>query len=302
MAETEMQTAPEKEVQKVDTAPKSTVISGQNPRMASFKDRGVAFIIDYFILAIASFALTAIFSPMYFYNLGNMMKGGSQAAAASTSFMGGTQMFMGLISLAVFLGYFGYFYTTQGQTLGKKAMKLKVVRAVDLKYVTWGEAILRELFRAFISGVFFFLGYLWYFMSGKRQCWHDSVASTYVVKTDEVGTILMDGLPEYRKEPVKTFGCCGAMGLVFVAFTAFVVWAAVLAAQSISEGIQNSKQNMNMQQQYNDGSGTMNDETMPEGTVPFTNEEEMQKYFEENFPGEMDQLNQAEPQDAPQPF
>ncbi len=273
--------------------------SRKYPRMAGFKDRFVAIFIDGLILSAINGVLFSIFSPLYFHNIALSMNYNNAQAASST--FGFAQTFFGLFSIALGLGYFGYFYTTRGQTIGKQVMKLKVVRSADLKYLSWGEAILREVIRSFISSFLFFLGYLWYFMSEKRQTWHDIIASTYVVKTDDKGEILMDGLASYKKEPVKTFGCCGAIGVAAILIFAAVMFAIVTFINAVKDEVINNRQ-PNMQQDYemnfDDDYQYYNDEDMAPGDD--VTEEELKQYFEQNFPGALDQLDQQNMQSEPE--
>lgn len=67
-----------------------------------------------------------------------------------------------------------------GQTIGKKAMALKVVRE-DGKPVTYTEAVIRYL-GYFVSGLPLLLGFFWVIWDEKKQGWHDKIAKTLVVK------------------------------------------------------------------------------------------------------------------------
>lgn len=67
-----------------------------------------------------------------------------------------------------------------GQTLGKKVMKIRVVRE-DGKPVDLQTSILRYL-GYMVSGLVFGLGFLWVLFDARRQGWHDKIAHTLVVK------------------------------------------------------------------------------------------------------------------------
>lgn len=67
-----------------------------------------------------------------------------------------------------------------GQTVGKKAMKIKVVKEAG-GVLTYREAVIRY-FCYFVSGIPLFLGYLWVIWDDKKQGWHDKIAGTLVVK------------------------------------------------------------------------------------------------------------------------
>lgn len=82
-----------------------------------------------------------------------------------------------LIAIVYWVGFQYYF----GQTLGKKALKIKVVDPSGNKpsLVTF---FLREIVGKFASAVTFGIGYLMVFWDKKRQALHDKIADTYVVK------------------------------------------------------------------------------------------------------------------------
>ncbi len=66
-----------------------------------------------------------------------------------------------------------------GQTIGKKVMKIKVVRQ-DGKALDYKAAVIRYLCY-FVSSIIFCLGYLWVIWDKEKQGWHDKIAGTYVV-------------------------------------------------------------------------------------------------------------------------
>jgi uncharacterized RDD family membrane protein YckC len=70
-----------------------------------------------------------------------------------------------------------------GQTLGKKAMKIKVVRAADGGPIGYNEAFLRWLVGALIGFVPLgtFLDILWPLWDPRLQTLHDKAAKTVVV-------------------------------------------------------------------------------------------------------------------------
>jgi uncharacterized RDD family membrane protein YckC len=85
-----------------------------------------------------------------------------------------------LAFLVIGIGYFPYFWTKSGQTPGMKMMGIKVVRDVDGGPVTSGQAILRFI-GYWVSGLVFYLGYIWIFVDSRRRGWHDLIAGTVVV-------------------------------------------------------------------------------------------------------------------------
>ena len=67
-------------------------------------------------------------------------------------------------------------------TYGKRAMKIKVTDTRGNR-LSVGQSILRNLTKI-ISYVVIGLGFLWVLFNKKRRGWHDMIANTYVIKTD----------------------------------------------------------------------------------------------------------------------
>ena len=192
-----------------------------NPVMGTFWERYLAVFIDGIIVGIASLLISLVFIiplALTTKDFESIFQNRSSTSNLVINAVGGI---VGVVTAFI---YFGYFYTKNGQTPGKKVMNLKVVRADNLQYLDWGKVFLREVIGKYISLILFYLGYLWYFMSEKRQTWHDSLAKTYVVKTDSGGEILVNGPSSYPKEPVKTFLPCGCMALILIIFTASILY------------------------------------------------------------------------------
>ena len=81
--------------------------------------------------------------------------------------------------------YFPYFWSREGasngQTPGMKQMGIRVVRDTDGGPITIGPAILR-LVGYWVSGLVFYIGYIWIFIDKRRRGWFDLIAGTVVVK------------------------------------------------------------------------------------------------------------------------
>jgi uncharacterized RDD family membrane protein YckC len=120
---------------------------------ATFFERFAAFLVDAFLLGIVNYALLVLLGP----DTGN---------------------------LASFAVAVAYFVTLEGgptgQTLGKRVMNIKVVRASSFDQLGSGTALLRY-FAHFLSTIAFLVGYFWMLWDPERQCWHDKIASTLVV-------------------------------------------------------------------------------------------------------------------------
>ncbi len=73
------------------------------------------------------------------------------------------------------------FWVSSGATPGKMALGLKVVRSDTGGPLTIGQAIGR-FFGYIVSWLIFGLGFLWVAFDGRKQGWHDKLASTVVVR------------------------------------------------------------------------------------------------------------------------
>ncbi|MBI4337857.1 MAG: RDD family protein [Chloroflexi bacterium] len=69
----------------------------------------------------------------------------------------------------------------RGQTLGKMALGIKVVDERG-QVPGVGRAALREVIGKFLSALALGLGFLWIAWDGKKQGWHDKIATTFVVR------------------------------------------------------------------------------------------------------------------------
>ncbi|MFN7210320.1 MAG: RDD family protein [Aggregatilineales bacterium] len=86
-----------------------------------------------------------------------------------------------LIGLATSTLYYIYFLTNRdGQTPGKAAMGIRIVRLDGQPLTAW-DAILRNVIGYTISALILLIGYLWVLIDDKRQGWHDKLARTVVV-------------------------------------------------------------------------------------------------------------------------
>lgn len=88
----------------------------------------------------------------------------------------------GGVSFLVGVLYNWYFWTRQnGQTPGKMAMNLQVVKA-DGSELSDIDAIIRGV-GYYLSGFVFGIGYLWALFDDEKRTWHDLIAGTIVIST-----------------------------------------------------------------------------------------------------------------------
>lgn len=86
-----------------------------------------------------------------------------------------------LAIMAISLGYFPWFWARDAATPGMKMMGLLVVRDADGGPISGGQAILR-LIGYVISGMVFYLGFVWILIDKRRRGWYDLIAGTVVIK------------------------------------------------------------------------------------------------------------------------
>ena len=134
---------------------------------ASFGIRFVAAIIDSFIVGIVSSVL-------------GFIAGFVDAVIGSDYSLVSSLMSVLMVLFSLF--YYIYFIGSRGQTLGKMALGIRVVREDDKASPGYLKAFLRETVGKFISSMILLLGYLWVIWDDKKQGWHDKIAGTVVLK------------------------------------------------------------------------------------------------------------------------
>jgi uncharacterized RDD family membrane protein YckC len=91
---------------------------------------------------------------------------------------------LGLAYVIVLVGSYAYFTILEGgptgQTLGMRALGIRVIDFRAGGPIGYGRAFLRQIVKI-ISGAVFFLGYLWMLWDREKQCWHDKAANDVVV-------------------------------------------------------------------------------------------------------------------------
>lgn len=89
--------------------------------------------------------------------------------------------FGGLVALALYIGYCGYFEgSPSGQTIGKRALGIRVLDLRTGGSIGFSRAVLRY-FAHILSGIPLFLGYFWMLWDPEKQTWHDKIAGSVVV-------------------------------------------------------------------------------------------------------------------------
>jgi uncharacterized RDD family membrane protein YckC len=90
-----------------------------------------------------------------------------------------------LIGLALGIAYYGYLEgSTSGQTIGKRALGIRVIDFNTGGPIGFGRAVIRY-FGRIISAIPCFLGFFWMLWDKERQTWHDKFATDVVVPVEQ---------------------------------------------------------------------------------------------------------------------
>jgi uncharacterized RDD family membrane protein YckC len=88
-----------------------------------------------------------------------------------------------LLGLVIGLAYSIYLEgSPSGQTIGKRAMNIRVIDPTTGGSIGYGRAAIRYVGRI-ISAIPLGLGYFWMLWDPDKQCWHDKMAADAVVLT-----------------------------------------------------------------------------------------------------------------------
>ena len=138
---------------------------GPSGPRANFGRRLLAFLID-IVIVVVPFAVVVNVS-------------------AATGHDSDTAQFLAFAFLfAESLAYFALFEGgRRGQTLGKRALGIRVIHFETGHRIGYGRAVGRNLARI-VSNFFCYLGYFWMLWDTERQTWHDKIATTIVVPLD----------------------------------------------------------------------------------------------------------------------
>jgi uncharacterized RDD family membrane protein YckC len=131
-------------------------------------DRLIVFGISFVILAVLNYFLTLIGADQWLENLSET--GTEHAILAVLLATSG-------INLMVSFGYNVALWVVSGQTLGKRVLGVRVMRA-DGTRLTVGRALVRQV--GYLISSIFYLGFLWILFDNKRQGFHDKLAGTIV--------------------------------------------------------------------------------------------------------------------------
>lgn len=97
-----------------------------------------------------------------------------------------THFFHTLYLLAVIFGFYGWFWTHGGQTLGLKAWKIKVL-TLEKRPLNWKQSAIRFV-AALLSWAIGGLGFFWILWDKNGYAWHDYLSKTCLFFETEANT------------------------------------------------------------------------------------------------------------------
>jgi len=140
------------------------ILHREGMTLASVKKRAMAFFIDEMLL---SFLLIIALSDSIFET-----KTMEEMIILTNTFV--------FEYMAMKIFYQAFFVMQYGASLGKIAMKIRVVESQTLQTPNVIVALNRSIVRI-VSEMLLYLGFLWGMMDPVRQTWHDKSAKTLVV-------------------------------------------------------------------------------------------------------------------------
>ena len=161
---------------------------------AGFWMRLGAYLIDGIILGVISSFIWTIGSIIgLIAGLAAIGGGGEEFFDVASLLVNVVYIVIGIINFIIGVAYFVCFWKWRGQTPGKMALGIRVIRT-DGSSIGWGRALLRYL-GYIVSTIILLIGSLWIAFDGRKQGVHDKIADTYVVR-----------LPRRRVRLPETYG------------------------------------------------------------------------------------------------
>ncbi len=136
----------------------------ENITLAPLKKRALAYLIDEILVSL-------LFIFIYVDQIPD------NATTEETITIINSLVFYVMVLKVVYQTFFVWMY---GATLGRIAMKIRVISLGDLENPSLLFSLGRASFRI-ISESIFYLGFLWAVLNPKRETWHDKVSNTLVV-------------------------------------------------------------------------------------------------------------------------
>lgn len=150
-------------------------------KRAGFGQRLVAYLIDSAILGGISAVLSMIVGAALGLKDSAAPNGGVPTDGPLSALASLTTFVFAFILLGAEFLYFGYFFSADGRTPGKRIMGIKVQER-DGGSLSFLKGGLRGTFGYWLSGLVFGLGFLWSLFAANGETWHDKVFGTRVIK------------------------------------------------------------------------------------------------------------------------
>lgn len=144
--------------------------AGLDVRPAGFWIRVMANLVDSFILFAVQFVAGVVLGI------------GLASTGADETTVKGTTALVQVGGWVLTFFYVIGFVAVKGQTPGKMAFGLRVVREDGEERIGWGRAFLREILGKIVSYVVLLIGFLMVAFRGDKRGLHDLIAKTSVVK------------------------------------------------------------------------------------------------------------------------
>lgn len=151
--------------------PISHPVAMPNVEYASWGRRAVAYLIDGVLLYVLGICINLPLSVMTSAMIGTSSDSSVSAVLSCLSL---------LVSLGTSAAYYIGMIASSGQTLGKKAMQIRVV-AKNGDPVSVGQAVARFI-GYYISMLMLYIGFLWPLWDDQKQAIHDKIAGTIVIR------------------------------------------------------------------------------------------------------------------------
>jgi uncharacterized RDD family membrane protein YckC len=146
-------------------------------RYGGFWIRFVAVFIDGIIVSIPVIIIGVILGIIAAVATNASSSNGNSATGAAFT---GVNLLLDLISFAISIGYFVYFWG-RGQTLAMRLFHLRVADATTGLPIGYGRAALRYL-GYILSVIVCYIGLIWAAFDSRKQGWHDKIANTVVLQ------------------------------------------------------------------------------------------------------------------------
>jgi len=145
---------------------------------ASLFKRLIAIFYDLFLLLALLFIVGVVAAGILTFAINN-----GNAITADHPYYLPYRTFILLLLFFTGLGFFGWFWTHGGQTLGMRTWRLKLVSDND-QTISWQQALIRYS-GAILSWGCAGLGFLWALFNKKKKTWHDLLSKTAVIQLNK---------------------------------------------------------------------------------------------------------------------